>query len=92
MRAHASSREPCAPEVPRIHPDALAVFNFCTVLVLLPLEAISGYLFALSGALIPDDLKSGDKPPDFLKVITKPFTKIVMSVDKKRVAPIRTRN
>merc|ERR1719453_1117842 len=64
------------------------MFNFCTVLVLLPLEAITGYLFAISGALIPDDLKSGDKPPDFLKVITKPFTGIVMSVDKKLITKI----
>jgi sodium-dependent phosphate cotransporter len=64
------------------------MFNFCTVLVLLPLEAISGYLYAFSSALIPDDLKSGEKPPDFLKVITKPFTKIVMSVDKKLITKI----
>jgi len=64
------------------------MFNFCNVLILLPLEAISGYLFHLSSAFIPDDLKKGTKPPDFLKVITKPFTKVVMSVDKKLITKI----
>ena len=64
------------------------MFNFLTVLVFLPLEAATGYLYHLSGGLISDDLKSAEKPPDILKAITKPFTKAIMSVDKKQITKI----
>merc|ERR1711998_219881 len=48
------------------------MFNFLNVLVF----------------LISDDLKSAEKPPDILKAITKPFTKAIMSVDKKQITKI----
>merc|ERR550514_889487 len=64
------------------------MFNFLNVLVFLPLEAATGYLYHLSGGLISDDLKSAEKPPDILKAITKPFTKAIMSVDKKQITKI----
>jgi sodium-dependent phosphate cotransporter len=66
------------------------MFNFLTVAVLLPLEAATGYLFHLSKAIISSytTLTSQDKPPDMLKVITKPFTKFVMQVDKKLISKI----
>merc|ERR1719487_2522525 len=61
------------------------MFNFLTVLVLLPLEAATGYLFRVSEGIISlsPGLAKGSKPPDILKAITKPFTKLIMSVDKK---------
>jgi len=31
---------------------------------------------------MPDGLTSGNKPPDMLKKLTKPFTKALISVDK----------
>jgi len=66
------------------------MFNFLTVVVLLPLEAATGYLNRISGAIIAGTpgLQSGSKPPDILKAITKPFTKLVMSIDKKVITAI----
>ena len=64
------------------------MFNFLNVLVLLPIEAITGYLYHFSAALIPSSLQSGQKPPDLLKALTKPFTKMIMSVDKKVITKI----
>jgi len=65
------------------------MFNFLTVALLLPLEAATGYLRHLSGAMIPAGLKDGaSKPPDMLKALTKPFTKAISSVDKKLITKI----
>jgi len=64
------------------------MFNFLTVMLLLPFEAASGYLRHFSGALMPDGLTSGNKPPDMLKKLTKPFTKALISVDKKLISQI----
>ena len=62
------------------------MFNFMSVLVLLPLEAITGYLFALSKALIDASPGlTGEKPPDILKALTKPFTSQIIKVDKKLI-------
>ena len=66
------------------------MFNFMSVLVLLPLEAITGYLYALSKALIDatPGLKSGEKPPDILKALTIPFTSKMIKVDKGLIKKI----
>jgi len=66
------------------------MFNFCSVLVLLPLEMITGYLYALSKAVIDSTpgLESGEKPPDILKKLTKPFTSEIIKVDKKLISKI----
>ena len=66
------------------------MFNFLTVLVFLPLEAATGYLYSLSLGLInaSPGLVSAEKPPDILKAITKPFTKSIMSIDKKQITKI----
>jgi len=62
------------------------MFNFMSVLVLLPLEAITSYLFTLSKALIDASPGlSGEKPPDILKKLTKPFTSKIISVNKKLI-------
>ena len=59
------------------------MFNFLNVLVLLPLEVITGYLYALSKAIVDSTpgLKPGEKPPDILKKLTKPFTSKIIKVD-----------
>jgi sodium-dependent phosphate cotransporter len=60
------------------------MFNFLTVAVLLPIESATHYLYHLSKALVgEEDRESQEKPPDILKVITKPFTKLIMQIDKK---------
>ena len=65
------------------------MFNFMSVLVLLPLEAIAGYLFRLSKALIDASPGlSGEKPPDILKKLTKPFTSKIIGIDKKLITKI----
>jgi len=60
------------------------MFNWLTVLILLPLEVVSGYLEALTGAIVknikPSDTYTDE--PQFLKVITDPLTKRIVKVDK----------
>ncbi len=66
------------------------MFNFLNVLVLLPLEVITGYLYALSKALVDatPGLQPGEKPPDILKKLTKPFTSKIIGIDKKIITKI----
>ena len=66
------------------------MFNFCSVLLLLPLEAATGYLYELSGWLISlsPSLTSSEKPPDILKVLTNPFTKAILGIDTKVITKI----
>lgn len=68
------------------------VFNWLTVLVLLPLEVITGYLEKLSGVIVDSMNLQTNKAGkvDFLKVITKPFTKLIIQIDKKVIENIAT--
>ncbi|XP_033891834.1 sodium-dependent phosphate transport protein 2B-like [Acipenser ruthenus] len=66
-------------------------FNFLSVLVLLPLEVASGYLYYISQLLVDTfNLKSGENAPDMLKVITDPLTKIIIQLDKSVINGIAT--
>lgn len=56
------------------------MFNWLTVLVLLPVEVITGYLEALSGAIVSGVKSGNDFEIEILKVITDPFTKWVIQV------------
>lgn len=58
------------------------MFNFLTVAVLLPVEAATGYLKALSQAMLPDDVDKGKKWEGPLKKIVSPLTKKVISANK----------
>ncbi|XP_060069023.1 sodium-dependent phosphate transport protein 2B-like [Ylistrum balloti] len=66
------------------------MFNWVSVIILLPLEVISGYLFRLSGAIVDslhlEKYKEGKK--DLLKAITKPFTTKIVQVDSKAIQKI----
>lgn len=56
-------------------------FNWLSVLVLLPIEIVSGYLERLSGAIVnsvPSFSENKDVDRDYLKVITDPFTKLII--------------
>ena len=60
------------------------MFNFLTVALLLPLEAAFRLLYHIAKGIVgEEDRDSQEKPPDILKVITKPFTKWVVQIDKK---------
>ena len=61
------------------------IFNWLTVIVLLIVEVVTGFLENMTAAIvagIPSGGK-GEKPPDILKAITKPFTSVVIQIDKK---------
>ncbi|KAJ6659408.1 hypothetical protein lerEdw1_019140 [Lerista edwardsae] len=58
-------------------------FNWLSVFVLLPLEVASGYLYYLTSKIVESfNLESGEDAPELLKVITDPFTKLIIQLDK----------
>uniref|UniRef100_A0A0B7BCE4 Sodium-dependent phosphate transport protein 2B n=1 Tax=Arion vulgaris TaxID=1028688 RepID=A0A0B7BCE4_9EUPU len=66
------------------------MFNWLTVIVLLPLELISGYLFHLTEAIVnslPLKQEKGANK-DMLKVITTPFTEKIIQVSKDAITNI----
>ncbi|XP_051821871.1 sodium-dependent phosphate transport protein 2B-like [Antechinus flavipes] len=68
-------------------------FNWLSVLVLLPLEIMTGYLYHLTDAIVKTfNIKRGEDAPDLLKVITDPFTKLIVRLDKKVITEIATGN
>ncbi|XP_066293032.1 sodium-dependent phosphate transport protein 2B-like [Branchiostoma lanceolatum] len=67
------------------------MFNWLTVLVFLPIEVATGYLFHLSDYIVKSfNLETKDMKQEFLKVLTKPFTKLVIQIDKKVISKIAT--
>ncbi|XP_077333810.1 sodium-dependent phosphate transport protein 2B isoform X2 [Lithobates pipiens] len=64
-------------------------FNWLSVLILLPIEIASGYLYHLTNAIVDSfNLESGEDAPDMLKVITEPLTKGIIQLDKKVIQEI----
>ncbi|CAO2639923.1 Sodium-dependent phosphate transport protein 2B [Lemmus lemmus] len=64
-------------------------FNWLSVLVLLPLEAATHYLEILTNLVVDTfNFKNGEDAPDLLKVITDPFTKLIIQLDKKVIQQI----
>ncbi|XP_070693298.1 sodium-dependent phosphate transport protein 2A-like isoform X2 [Pempheris klunzingeri] len=58
-------------------------FNWLSVLVLLPLEVVSGLMTRLSHLLVASfRLQPGEEAPELLKVITEPVTKLIIQLDK----------
>lgn len=56
-------------------------FNWLSVLVLLPLEAATHYLEILTDVVVETfHFKNGEDAPALLKVITDPFTKLIIQV------------
>ncbi|CAK8684326.1 unnamed protein product [Clavelina lepadiformis] len=59
------------------------IFNYLSVAVLLPLEVVSGYLYALTKAIIDSfHIQGGGEEVDILKAITEPLTKGIAQVNK----------
>ncbi|KAG7215898.1 hypothetical protein INR49_002534 [Caranx melampygus] len=66
-------------------------FNWLSVLVLLPLEAVSGLLRHLSQATVNMlQLSSGEEAPELLKVLTEPLTKMIVQLDRSVISAIAT--
>ncbi|KAL8207561.1 UNVERIFIED_CONTAM: hypothetical protein K2H54_058953 [Gekko kuhli] len=66
-------------------------FNWLSVFVLLPLEVASGYLYRLTNVIVESfHLESGESAPELLKVITDPFTKLIIQLDKSVISAIAT--
>ncbi|XP_048220478.1 sodium-dependent phosphate transport protein 2B [Perognathus longimembris pacificus] len=64
-------------------------FNWLSVLVLLPLEAITHYLELLTNLVVESfHFKNGEDAPALLKVITDPFTKLIIQLDKNVIHQI----
>ncbi|XP_041846266.1 sodium-dependent phosphate transport protein 2A-like [Melanotaenia boesemani] len=68
-------------------------FNWLSVLVLLPLEAVSGLITRLSHLLVTSvRLQPGEEAPELLKVITEPITKLIIQLDKCVITEIAMGN
>ncbi|XP_065138618.2 solute carrier family 34 member 2b isoform X1 [Paramisgurnus dabryanus] len=66
-------------------------FNWLSVLILLPLEVASGFLFKLTKLLIDSfNIQSGADAPELLKVITEPLTKNIIELDSSVISGIAT--
>ena len=66
------------------------IFNWLSVIILLPLEVATHYLYHITSFLVKAmDLKENKAAKkELLKVITKPFTKLVIQLDKKVIEKI----
>lgn len=66
------------------------MFNWLSVIVLLPLEVATDYLYHLTGAIIGHMRleTSKDANKDLLKAVTKPFTKLIIQIDSKKIGLI----
>ncbi|XP_068815853.1 sodium-dependent phosphate transport protein 2A isoform X3 [Struthio camelus] len=66
-------------------------FNWLSVLVLLPLEVVSGYLHHVTHLVVATfNIRSGKDAPDLLKIITEPFTRLIIQLDKSVITGIAT--
>ena len=62
------------------------MFNWLTVILLVIVEQLTGFLEYVSNKIVDALISSktqSSKTPDFLKRLTKPFTKSVIQLDKK---------
>nr|XP_056703369.1 sodium-dependent phosphate transport protein 2A [Euleptes europaea] len=64
-------------------------FNWLSVLVLLPLEVVSGYLHRITQVAVATlNFRTGQDAPELLKVITEPFTRLIIQLDKSVITGI----
>lgn len=83
-RANPGSGLPCnVASLPRAFAGATVhdCFNWLSVLVLLPLEVASGYLYHVTRLVVASfNIRGGQDAPELLKIITEPFTKLIIQV------------
>ena len=59
------------------------MFNWLTVIILLPVEVITGYLYHVTSAIVDStNLAGGGEEQQFLSVLTDPFTELIVQVNK----------
>jgi sodium-dependent phosphate cotransporter len=58
------------------------MFNFLAVAVLLPLEIVTGYLYHLTKAMVPDSVEKGEKWEGPLKKLVSPVAKLILIANK----------
>ncbi|XP_049751694.1 sodium-dependent phosphate transport protein 2C isoform X3 [Elephas maximus indicus] len=69
------------------------IFNWLTVLILLPLESAAAVLERLSAlALGATSLQPGARAPDILKVLTQPITHLIIQLDTDLITGSATGN
>uniref|UniRef100_A0A4X2KG56 Solute carrier family 34 member 3 n=1 Tax=Vombatus ursinus TaxID=29139 RepID=A0A4X2KG56_VOMUR len=69
------------------------IFNWMTVLVLLPLEIAARALEKLSGLVVGSfTLSPGEQAPDILKVLTQPLTHLIVQLDPNAISDSATGN
>jgi len=62
------------------------MFNWLTVLIILPIDAATGYLYYLTETMVSGLRSVQDtRNPQFLKVITDPLTQLIIEV---RILPL----
>jgi sodium-dependent phosphate cotransporter len=66
------------------------IFNYLTVLIFLPLEAATHYLYYLTKAMLPATVGKGDKWKGPLKIIVSPLGNRIIKANKKVVTKIAT--
>lgn len=65
------------------------MFNFLSVMILLPIEWATGMLKHMSSSAVKGlHVPEGYEAPNFLKLLTKPVTSKIMSVDKGLISKI----
>lgn len=66
-------------------------FNWLSVLVLLPLEVATGYLYKVTELMINSfNIQSGENAPEILSVITDPLTDTIIVLDQTVISGIAT--
>ncbi|GMI13438.1 hypothetical protein TrLO_g4185 [Triparma laevis f. longispina] len=58
-------------------------FNIMAVIILLPIEAATNYLYYMTKAMLPDTIGDGEKWDGPLKTIVSPLTKSMIQANKK---------
>lgn len=66
------------------------IFNYCTVIILLPLEAATGFLYYFTKIMLPSSVGKGDKWTGPLKVIVSPLSNLIIKANKKIITKIAT--
>ncbi|CAG5938569.1 unnamed protein product [Menidia menidia] len=65
-------------------------FNWLSVLVLLPLEVASGYLYKVTELIIDSFQIESGEAPELLNVITDPLTEAIIKLDQSVISGIAT--
>jgi len=67
------------------------LFNLLSVAVLFPIELITGYLYHLTKAMLPDTVEKGDKWAGPLKKIVSPLASRVLKPNKDVIKDVATK-